>query len=139
MSQVLCAASKATLGSLIAENEPGGVAKVVVPGRKPFVQVVPLLLEVAQPISELPPLKMRPVWKAVTSVEPKENVSGSTSVLCWLLELVKGSLLSCMREAALAVRICTTSANTRANSRGKTMSRVRRVRRLMCMSILLRS
>ena len=37
---------------------------------------------------------MRPTWNALTIVEPKANVSGSTSVACWLVPLVKVSVLS---------------------------------------------
>jgi len=40
------------------------------------------LVLVAKPISVAPPLKTRPVWKAVTKVEPRAKVSGSTSVAC---------------------------------------------------------
>src|SRR5215469_13080982 len=60
---------------------------------KPCVQVAPLSVEVAKPMSELPPSKKRPDWKTETMVEPKEKVSGSTCVLCWLEELVNGSEL----------------------------------------------
>src|SRR5438093_13372465 len=42
---------------------------------------------------EAPPLKKRPTWNADTMVEPAANVSGSTSVRCWLVALVYGSLL----------------------------------------------
>jgi hypothetical protein len=58
------------------------------PGRKPLVQVVPLLVVVAQPILDDPPSKKRPTWKALTVVEPQENVSGSTSLACMLLLFV---------------------------------------------------
>src|SRR3954453_24176143 len=63
------------------------------PGREPEVQVRPPSPERAQPTSEEPPLKKRPTWKAETTVEPYANVSGSTSVRCWLVVLVNGSLL----------------------------------------------
>src|SRR5690242_21485474 len=65
------------------------------PGKKPCFQVFPAFVLVAQPISELPPSKKRPDWNVATIVEPKAYVSGSTWVLCWLVLLVKGSLLSC--------------------------------------------
>src|SRR5579884_110454 len=81
-------------GSLTAAKGPGGVAEGVVPGRNPCFQVLPLSVEVAQPISEAPPLKKRPDCTTMTIVEPYESVSGSTWVLCWLDLLVKGSLLS---------------------------------------------
>ena len=34
---------------------------------------------------EAPPSLKRPLWKAVTSVEPKPKLSGSTCAWCWLL------------------------------------------------------
>ena len=64
------------------------------PGRNPLVHVVPPSIEVENPISAPPPLEMRPTWNALTIVEPKANVSGSTSVACWLVALVKVSVLS---------------------------------------------
>src|ERR1700704_4540967 len=64
------------------------------PGRNPLVQVAPPSVEVAKPMSAPPPLKMRPTWNALTIVEPKANVSGSTSVACWLLALAKVSVLN---------------------------------------------
>ena len=45
-------------------------------------------------MSAPPPLEMRPTWNALTMVEPKANVSGSTSVACWLVALVKVSVLN---------------------------------------------
>src|SRR5207248_8952736 len=102
-------ASKATEGSLMRSYGPAGVAKTVVPGRKPGVpQLPPLLVEVAKPMSQLPPSETRPTWKAATmvAVAAFENVSGSTSVW-WLVVAealqvvcVKGSLLICTAEAA---------------------------------------
>jgi len=38
---------------------PAGVEKGVVPGRKPLVKLFPPLVEVANPMSEEPPLKKR--------------------------------------------------------------------------------
>ena len=72
----------------MALNDPGGLATVVVPGRKPLVQVAPLLAERAQPMLADPPPKTRPTWKAEMIVEPKLKVSGSTSVRCWLAALL---------------------------------------------------
>ena len=64
------------------------------PGRNPLVgQVAPPSVEVAKPMSEPPPSKNRPTWNAVTTVEPLENVSGSTSVACWLVVFLNGSVL----------------------------------------------
>src|SRR5437879_11885366 len=76
---------------------PASVEKGVVPSRKPLVKLLPPLLEVANPMSEAPPLKKRPTWKVETKVEPEAKVSGSTSVACWLVLLVNGSLLICKR------------------------------------------
>jgi hypothetical protein len=88
ISQTLWRASKATAGSLMALNDPGGLATVVVPGRNPLVQVVPPSVERAQPMLADPPPKTRPTWKVETIVEPKLKVSGSTWVRCWLAPLV---------------------------------------------------
>src|SRR4029453_10200759 len=44
-----------------------------------------------------PPLTKRPCWNAATIVDPDANVSGSTSVACWLVGLVNGSELSWVR------------------------------------------
>src|SRR5881296_3875457 len=41
---------------------------------------------------EAPPSVKRPDCAAATPVEPKKNESGSTTVLCWLDELVNGSV-----------------------------------------------
>src|SRR5712692_4599191 len=93
---------------------PGGVEKGVVPGRKSFLKFFPPLVDVAKPISEAPPLKKRPTWKAETRVEPEAKVSGSTSVACWLVLLVNGSLLSWIRVTLAKARMVVESANTRA-------------------------
>src|SRR5258708_37666391 len=95
---------------------PDGVAKGVVPGRKPLVKLLPPLVEVANPISEAPPLKKRPTWKVETRVEPKAKVSGSTSVRCWLVLLVNGALLSWARVTLAKDRRGEVSAHK--NARG---------------------
>src|SRR6266568_1521980 len=59
-----------------------------------LLQVVPESVEVAKPISAAPPPKMRPIWKAVTMVDPKEAVPASTSVACCPDGLVKVSMLN---------------------------------------------
>jgi hypothetical protein len=97
-------------GTLI---EAWGVAKTVLDGRKPLVKFFPPLVDVAKPMLEDPPSKKRPTWKAETIVEPEDNVSGSTSVACWLVALVYGSLLIWTRLKAKA-EIVDESANTRA-------------------------
>src|SRR5205823_11957625 len=67
-------------------------------------------VDVAKPISEAPPPSMRPTWNAVTMIGPKANVSGSTSVACWLVELVYGSELSLVSgTVAVGKTICTGS------------------------------
>src|SRR6266849_6103965 len=45
-------------------------------------------------MSEAPPPKILPTWNAATMVEPNAKLSGSTSVACWLVELVNVSVLS---------------------------------------------
>jgi len=92
MSQVPCARSKATAGSLTALYVPP--AKMVIPVSRPFCQVTPPSVEVAKPMSEAPPSKKRPIWKTATSVEPKAATAGSTSVACWLDGFEKVSVLS---------------------------------------------
>src|SRR5260221_14394287 len=94
---------------------PAGVAKTVVPGRKPFLKVLPLLGDVAKPMLEPPPSKKRPTWKAETMVEPEDKVSGSTSVACWLVVLVYGSVLSWSRLTLAKAEMVDESANTRAS------------------------
>jgi hypothetical protein len=93
ISQVLCLASKAMDGSLTRAKGPVGDEKGVIAGRKPWVHVPPPSVDVAKPMSDDPPSKNRPTWKVDTIVFPFENVSGSTSVACWLVLFVKGSVL----------------------------------------------
>src|SRR3954454_7848009 len=64
------------------------------PGRKLEDHVVPPSVERTTPMSVEPPLKKRPTCMAPTTVLPNANVSGSTSVACWLVEFVNGSLLT---------------------------------------------
>src|SRR5438445_7801938 len=93
---------------------PGGVAKTVLDGRKPLVKLLPPLVDVAKPMLEAPPLKKRPTWKAETKVEPEAKVSGSSSVLCWLVVLVYGSLLLIWTMVRAKAEMVDESANTRA-------------------------
>ena len=67
---------------------PGGVEKVVKPGRKPLTKVFPPSVEVAKPILLAPPFQKRPTWKAETMMWPKAKVSGSTSVWWMLVALL---------------------------------------------------
>src|SRR5438128_3852252 len=64
------------------------------PGRVPLLQLVPLFVDVANPMSAPPPLKMRATWNPATIVVPNANAPGSTSVACWLDELVNASALN---------------------------------------------
>src|SRR5208283_3649876 len=83
---------------------------MVMPGRKPLVQAAPPLVDVAKPMSDAPPLKMRPTWNALTMVEPAAKELASTSVACWLLELVKVSVLSWVSETfGGGIVVCTGS------------------------------
>src|SRR5256885_3163765 len=79
---------------------------------------------------EEPPSVKRPAWAATTPVEPKKNESGSTTVLCWLVELVNGSVaIRRTGIVALAARL-TTSAPVTATPRAKAA-------RLPCIALLL--
>src|SRR5579864_271651 len=71
---------------------------MVRPGKNPVAQMAPLSEVVAKPMSDAPPPKMRPAWKALTIVVPVENALTSTSVACWLPGLVKGSRLIGLTE-----------------------------------------
>src|SRR5438132_1768948 len=97
-----CLASKATDGSLTRGKDPGGFVYRVIPGKNPCVQLAPPLRDVAHPMSDEPPLKNSSVWTVATLVDPKANVSGSTSVLCMLVVLVNGSELIRKRVAPVA-------------------------------------
>jgi hypothetical protein len=59
-SQVPCAASQATTGSVATVLVPGGVENIVTPGRKPERHVPPVSVDVAQPIPAAPPAAWRP-------------------------------------------------------------------------------
>src|SRR5512140_392186 len=93
--QTLWRASYATDASLTRSKVPPW--NLVTPGRQPFVQLAPLFVLVDQQTFDAPPSKKRPVCCAATIVEPNENVSGSTCVLCWLVEFVYGSELIWVR------------------------------------------
>src|SRR5919198_314634 len=90
---------------------------LVIPGSTPLVHDVPLLVDVAKPTSDAPPSKKRPNCAAATIVDPNENVSGSTIVLCWLVAFVNGSTaIRCSAAFALATR---GDAKTRAPARAR--------------------
>src|SRR3954452_12054358 len=101
------------------------------PGSSPLVQVAPLFVDVANPIVQAPPSKIRPTWNAATIVEPFEKGSGSTSVRWfvavdpWQVDWVKGSLLIGSAGAAAAGRAATpqtsddTATAMRATLRGR--------------------
>src|SRR5438876_4488130 len=68
-----------------------------------------------------PPLAYRPCWNAATIVDPKANVSGSTSVACWLSGLVNGSELIWTRAtlawaAGAPIQVARQEATVRASA-----------------------
>src|SRR5215218_2652710 len=89
------------------------------PGSVPDVHAPPLLIEVATPMPAAPPSKMRPIWAAATIVDPFENVSGSTTVLCWpTTGLLNGSVRIGVCAVAVAVDPeAMTAARTSGRSR----------------------
>src|SRR3954468_20917248 len=98
ISHVLWRLSYATLASLTrskgAPVAPPMPDVAVRPGRKEGVpQVAPPSVERETPMSVAPPLKKRPTWNADRTTLPFENVSGSTSVACWLVVFANGSEL----------------------------------------------
>src|SRR5215467_13521124 len=117
ISQAPSAASKATEGSLTASyGLPVAPDVEVRPGRKPgSPQVAPPSPERAKPMSVEPPLTNRPTWNVATTVLPAAKVSGSTSVACWLVEFVNGSLLTRV-SVTLAVAAPTGAAKTAATA-----------------------
>src|SRR5919204_1085865 len=81
------------------------------PGKTPLTQLEPLFVDVAQPMSDAPPSKKRPSCAAETMVEPNEYESGSTIVLCWLVEFVNGSVaILTIGIVALAATLSTSAA-----------------------------
>src|SRR5437867_308145 len=91
-------ASKATEGSVARSLGPPP-DHLVIPGRRPLVHDDPLLVDVAKPMSQLPPSKIRPTWKVATMVGPFENVSGSTSV--WWFVVVEPAQVACVKVSLL--------------------------------------
>src|SRR5256885_3708246 len=89
----------------------------------PLVHDVPLFVDVAQPMSDAPPSKKRPNCAAETSVEPNEYESGSTIVLCWLVELVKGSVAILTTGIVAAAATLSTSAAVAAKPRARAARR----------------
>src|SRR5580692_4058874 len=79
---------------------------MVMPGREPLIHVEPASVEVAKPMSDAPPLEMRPTWNALTIVEPEAAALASTSVACWLPGLVKVSVLSRVSATGGGVVVC---------------------------------
>src|SRR5690242_4777582 len=68
-------------------------------------------------MSAPPPVEIRATWKALTMVEPKAKVSGSTSLLCWLLALVKVSTLIWRRVSWAEAAGASNASNSKANRR----------------------
>src|ERR671928_1089403 len=130
--QTLCLASYATEGSVARSYGPAGFVNFVIPGRVPLVHETPLFVEVAQPMPDDPPSKKRPLCAAATIVEPKENVSGSTTVLCWLVEFVNGSV-KIRVSATFADAVMVTTSVARPASASKREKRLRRGNERDCM------
>src|SRR5215475_10584399 len=86
-------------GSLTRSAEPPP-AYLVMPGSRPLVHVLPLSVDVAKPIVQAPPSKMRPTWNTATIVEPLEKVSGSTSV--WWLVVADAAHVACVNGSVLS-------------------------------------
>src|SRR6476620_8774209 len=63
-------------------------------------------------MSAPPPSKKRPTWYAATTVEPNANVSGSTSVACWLDVFVNGSALTRVSVTLAAPAVASTATTT---------------------------
>src|SRR4051812_49778431 len=120
MSQTLCLASKATAASLACPKLPPPL--VVMPGRKPLVQVAPRSPERAQPMFEEPPPETRPTWKAETMVLPNAYVSGSTSLWCCACASVYGSVLTVV-SATLATAGVVVNSRTAATAGMATAAR----------------
>src|SRR3954471_842816 len=96
----------------------------VIPGNVPLDHDVPLLAEVANPMSDAPPSKKRPNCAAATIVEPNEYVSGSTIVLCWLVAFVNGPT-AIRVSAAFALATSGDASTTAPMSAQATDSRLR--------------
>src|SRR2546423_343883 len=73
---------------------------------------------------EDPPSKKRPTWNVDTRVLPDANVSGSTSVACWLDALVYGSRLIGVSAAPAADAGSTVATNARTAIRSFTQRRL---------------
>src|SRR5256714_1086211 len=131
-SQTLCLASYATDGSVARSYGPAGFVNFVIPGRVPLVHETPLFVEVDHPMPDDPPSKKRPLCAAATIVEPKENVSGSTTVLCWLVAFVNGSAKICV-SATFADAVMVTTSVARPASASKREKRLRRGNERDCM------
>src|SRR4051812_27790496 len=95
------------------------------PGSVLDVHEPPLSVEVVTPIPAAPPSKMRPIWPAATIVDPFENVSGSTTVLCWpATGLLNGSVRIGVWAAAVVVEIrAVTPTRTSGRNRMRTTFR----------------
>src|SRR5262245_8658650 len=100
------------------------------PGNKPLVHELPLLVEVAKPIAQAPPSKMRPTWKVATIVEPFEKLSGSTSV--WWLVVLEAAHVAWVKGSVLIVRGMAKAGRTddRANVSTTAHVVVKRINRL---------
>src|SRR5436305_1822845 len=78
--------------------------------------VLPPSVEGANPMSVAPPSKKRPTWNAERTVEPFANVSGSTSVACWLVVFANGSWLIAVSGTFAPALAGSTSSSSAAAS-----------------------
>src|SRR5205823_3719361 len=115
--QTPCAASYATLGSLTRSYGLDVAPELNVSCRKPGAsQVAPPSPERTTPMSLAPPLKKRPTWNVATTVPWWANVSGSSSVACWLVAFVYGSALTCVSGTFADATAANTTAATPASA-----------------------
>src|SRR4051794_39789965 len=90
-------------------------------------------------MSVAPPLKKRPTWNVATTVAPYENVSGSSSVACWLVVFVNGSALTCVNDT-FACAPTTPKARTAATaSTSAVVSAMRRCESIRPPSVAVRT
>src|SRR3954451_3683951 len=118
ISQAPWAASYATLASLTRSNGLDASPELNVSCRKPGAShVAPPSPERTTPISLAPPLKKRPTWNVARTVPWSANVSGSSSVACWLVAFVYGSALTCVSatSACAPAALIRTPATARIN------------------------
>jgi hypothetical protein len=80
--------------------------------------------DLANPMSDAPPLKKRPLCVTAMSVLPAANVSGSTVVACWLVEFVNGSVKILVSPAGSAWAVSGTKSNVASDAIAQARRRV---------------